>query len=386
MIIKPKIRGFICITAHPEGCKQNVLQQIEYVKQQGLIPSKHKKVLVVGASTGYGLASRIVASFGYQADTIGLFYERPESDGKPGSPGFYNARALDAYVQKEGRISESLNGDAFSDGMKQQTIQLIREKLGKVDLVIYSLASPRRTDPVTGETYKSVLKPIGEAFREKTVNTDTGEVHKIELEPATEEEIEATRKVMGGEDWERWIDQLLAADVLAPGAETYAYTYIGPELTWPIYAKGTIGRAKDHLGATVPILQQKLDKIRGKAGISVNKAVVTQASAAIPVVPLYNSILFKVMNEKGINESCIDQMYRLFASNFECNRDEQGRLRLDDQELREDVQAEVERIFGVISTENLRELSDFDGYKREFLKLFGFGIPGTDYEKDVELV
>ncbi|MDR1303560.1 MAG: trans-2-enoyl-CoA reductase family protein [Puniceicoccales bacterium] len=385
MIIRPKIRGFICITAHPEGCRQNVLEQINYVKAQGKIADSPKKVLVIGASTGYGLASRVVAAFGGGADTIGIYFERPEADGKPASAGFYNARALDEFSRAEGYISESINGDAFSDAVKGETIELIRKKFIKIDCVIYSLASPRRTDPLSGETYKSVLKPIGATFSGKTVNTDTEQVLEISIDSATEEEIEATRKVMGGEDWERWIDQLLAADVLAENVKTCAYSYIGPEVTWPIYAHGTIGRAKDHLEQSVKNIQNKLKNLQGDAVISVNKAVVTQASSAIPVVPLYNSVLFKIMKQKGLHEGCVEQMYRLFASHFGVDRDEKGRLRLDNLEMRDDVQREVKAIWDKILTENLRKLSDFEGYRQDFLRLFGFGVAGVDYGKDVKI-
>jgi enoyl-[acyl-carrier protein] reductase/trans-2-enoyl-CoA reductase (NAD+) len=385
MIIRPKVRGFICVTAHPEGCKENVSKQINYVKLQEVIVDSPKKVLVIGSSTGYGLASRIVASFGCGADTVGVYFERPEVDGKLGSAGFYNARALDEFSQAEGRLSESINGDAFSDAVKEETIALIREKLGQIDCITYSLASPRRTDPVSGKSYKSVLKPIGAPFSGKTVDTDREEVLEITIEPATEEEIEATRKVMGGEDWERWIEQLLAADVLAKGVRTCAYSYIGPEVTWPIYAHGTIGRAKDHLEQSAKNIQNKLKNLQGEAMISVNKAVVTQASSAIPVVPLYNSILFKIMKQKGIHEGCIEQMYRLFASHFNVNRDELGRIRLDNLEMRDDVQREVRAIWPRISTENLRELSDFGGYYQDFLQLFGFNVAGVDYGKDVKI-
>ncbi|MDR2812938.1 MAG: trans-2-enoyl-CoA reductase family protein [Puniceicoccales bacterium] len=385
MIIRPKVRGFICVTAHPEGCKQNVLEQINYVKARGEIANSPKKVLIIGSSTGYGLASRIVASFGCKAATIGIYFERPEMDGKLATAGFYNGRALDEYSRAEGRISESINGDAFSDEIKREAIALVRQKLGKVDCIIYSLASPRRTDPVSGEVYKSVLKPIGSTFLGKTVNTDTEQVLEISIDPATEEEIEATRRVMGGEDWERWMDQLLAADVLAENVKTCAYSYIGPEVTWPIYAHGTIGRAKDHLEQSAKNIQNKLKSLQGQATISVNKAVVTQASSAIPVVPLYNSILFKIMEEKGIHEGCIEQMHRLFSSYFDANRDELGRIRLDNLEMRDDVQREVMAIWPRISTENLRELSDFGGYYQDFLRLFGFGIGGVDYGRDVEI-
>ncbi|MDR1435435.1 MAG: trans-2-enoyl-CoA reductase family protein [Puniceicoccales bacterium] len=385
MIIRPKIRGFICITAHPEGCEKNVQRQIDYVKSREEIARTPKKILLIGSSTGYGLASRIVASFGCKADTVGVYFERPEMDGKPASAGFYNARALDKFSREEGRLSESVNGDAFSDDIKRKTIALIREKLGKIDGVIYSLASPRRTDPLSGETYKSVLKPIGSAFSGKTVNTDTEQILEISIDPATDGEIEATRKVMGGEDWERWIDQLLAADVLAEDVQTCAYSYIGPEVTWPIYAHGTIGKAKDHLEQSAKIIQNKLKNLGGKAAISVNKAVVTQASSAIPVVPLYNSVLFKIMKQRGTHEGCIEQMYRLFSSNFDGNRDEQGRIRLDNLEMDGGVQREVKEIWAKISTENLREFSDFEGYCQDFLHLFGFNLPGVDYEKEVEI-
>jgi enoyl-[acyl-carrier protein] reductase/trans-2-enoyl-CoA reductase (NAD+) len=385
MIIKPKIRGFICVTAHPKGCRKNVLEQIEYVKKQGKISKGPQKVLIIGSSTGYGLASRIVAAFGGRADTIGAYFERPEGDGKPASAGFYNAMVFDEFARQEGRISESLNGDAFSDETKQKTIELIRKHFGKVDGIIYSLASPRCTDPVSGEIYKSVLKPIGSTFTGKTINTDTGEVLEVSIDPATEDEIEATRKVMGGDDWMRWIDQLLAAEVLAEKVQTYAYSYIGPEVTWPIYTHGTIGKAKDHLERTVKIIRHKLEHLGGRAAISINKAVVTQASSAIPVVPLYNSILFKIMKRKRIHEGCIEQMYRLFASRFNVNRDAYGRIRLDNLELREDVQKEVNEIWAKVSTENLRALSDFEGYQNEFLRLFGFGIPGVNYEEDIEI-
>ncbi|MDR2200718.1 MAG: trans-2-enoyl-CoA reductase family protein [Puniceicoccales bacterium] len=385
MIITPKVRGFICVTAHPEGCKKNVLDQIIYSRSREAISDSPKKVLIIGSSTGYGLASRVVASFACKADTVGVYFERPALDGKPATPGFYNARALDHFAREEGRISESINGDAFSDEIKEKTIELIGERLGKIDCIIYSLAAPRRRDPVSGEIYKSVLKPIGNGFKGKTVNMVTAEVLDIAIDPATEEEIEGTCKVMGGEDWERWVDQLLAANVLAPGVRTYAYSYIGPEVTWPIYAQGTIGRAKDHLERSAKQIQSKLQQLGGTAGISINKAVVTQASSAIPVVPLYNSLLFKIMKNKHIHEGCIEQMYRLFSSHFDGNRDAQGRIRLDDLEMREDVQREVKETWDKISTENLRELTDFDGYRRDFLNLFGFNASGIDYSKDVEI-
>lgn len=385
MIIKPRIKGFVCVTAHPIGCKKNVENQIKYVEEHGTIANSPKKVLVIGSSTGYGLASRIVASFGCQADTIGVYFERPPADGKLASAGYYNAQALDKFSHQEGRVSESINGDAFSDEIKQQTISLIKEKLGKVDAVIYSLASPRRTDPDTGETFKSVLKPIGQTFNSKTINTDTEQIYDISIDPATDDEIAATEKVMGGEDWIRWITQLQSADVLSEGVKTCAYSYIGPEITFPIYTQGTIGRAKEDLEKAVAVIAQKLSVLHGSAHLSVNKAVVTQASSAIPVVPLYISILFAVMKKRGNHEGCIEQMYRLFSSKFVCNQDERGRTRLDNFELSPEVQADVMSIWEQINTENLYKISDFAGYRSEFLKLFGFDVEGVDYNQEVEV-
>ncbi len=387
MIIQSKVRGFICITAHPDGCAAQVRKQIDYVRARGELKNAPKRILILGASTGYGLASRIVSVAGAKAATFGVFYERPSADGKPASAGWYNTAALEAAALKEGIPFYSMNGDAFSSDFKTKTVEALRKTLGTVDCVIYSLAAPRRTDK-DGITYKSVLKPIGQSFTSKTVNTDKGEVFEITLEPATDDEIFQTVKVMGGEDWEEWIRLLVAEKLLASNATIVAYSYIGPEVTWPIYKSGTIGRAKAHLAETAERLNSFLsDKIQGRALISVNKAVVTQASSAIPVVPLYNSILFKVMKEAGLHEDCIQQMYRLFAGLFDekgaLKRDSATCVRLDDLELKPEVQFEVQRIWERINTSNLRTLSDFDGYKKNFLQLFGFECEGVDYNADV---
>lgn len=385
MIIEPKIRGFICTTAHPEGCAQHVQEQIDYVKSQPKIAGP-KKVLVIGASTGYGLASRIVATFGAGADTIGVFFERPGSEKRTASAGWYNTAAFEKAARAEGYIAKSINGDAFSHEIKAETIALIKEQFGQVDMVVYSLASPRRTHPETGETFSSVLKPIGATYTNKTVDTNSGEVTEVSIDPATEEEIRHTVAVMGGEDWEMWIQALDEAGVLAAGATTVAYSYIGPEITHAVYREGTIGRAKDHLEATAHRLHERLSANGGRAYVSVNKALVTQSSAAIPVVPLYISLLFKVMKEKGVHEGCIEQLYRLFAERLYVDGDvavdEDGRIRLDDLEMRDDVQAEVDALWDKVNTDNLHELSDFAGYQAEFLKLFGFGLDGVDYSAE----
>ena len=388
MVVKPRVRSFICLTAHPEGCAENVRQQIQHVKQQGPIEDGPKRVLVIGASTGYGLSSRIAAAFGCGADTIGVFFEKPSEKGRTASPGWYNACAFDQAARNAGLVSKSLNGDAFSDEMKQQTIETIKDTLGQVDQVIYSLASPRRTDPETGQTWKAVLKPIGESFENKNLDTDKKVVTTVSIDPANEDDIENTTKVMGGEDWERWIRALAEADVLAQGVQTLAYSYIGPEVTWPIYTNGTIGRAKADLDRAVDAINQKLSSLDGRAIVSVNKALVTQASSAIPVVPLYISILFKVMKAVGNHEGCIEQMDRLYRrlySSGEIPLDDDGRIRLDDWEMRPDIQQKVAGTWVRIQTDNLAELADFQGYQEEFLRLFGFGIEGVDYEADVEI-
>jgi len=384
MIIKPKIRGFICTTSHPEGCAANVKEQIEYVKSKPALENAPKKVLVVGSSTGYGLASRITAAFGGGASTIGLFFEKPGEGKKPGSAGWYNSVAFEEEAAKAGLYAKSFNGDAFSNEMKQTVIDTIKADLGQIDMIVYSLASPRRTDPTDGETYRSVLKPIGAPFSNKTLNTDKGLVEEVSIEPANDEEVANTVKVMGGEDWKMWVDQLADAGVLADGFKTVAYSYIGPELTYPIYFDGTIGEAKKDLDTTVEAIDEAYGA--GTSIVSVNKALVTQASSAIPVVPLYISLLYKVMKEKGTHEGCIEQIQRLFATHFgsgEAVIDEAGRVRIDDWEMEADVQAKVQGLWDEITTENLNDLSDFAGYQTEFLRLFGFGLEGVDYDADV---
>ncbi len=388
MIISPKIRGFICTTAHPEGCEAHVRDQIDYVCSQPLIENCPKKVLVIGSSTGYGLASRIVPAFAGEADTLGVFFERPPSENKPASAGWYNSAAFETAAKAEGLYARSINGDAYSDQIKELTVNEIKASMGQVDCVIYSLASPRRTDPEDGQIYKSCLKPIGTTYTQKTVNTDKAEVEEIVIEPATDEEINQTVKVMGGEDWERWIDALSDGGVLAPSVITAAYSYVGPELTWSVYKDGTIGQAKIHLQETCERINEKLSASGGKAYISVNKAVVTQASSAIPVVPLYISVLFKKMKEEGIHEDCIEQIRRLFGDHFTDTPsvDESGRIRIDDWEMRDDVQKYVAEAWEQISTDNLKDISDFSGYQKNFMRLFGFGIEGVDYGTDTDPV
>ena len=386
MIIKPKVRGFICITAHPQGCAANVQSQIDYVKSRGPLTAMPRRVLVIGASTGYGLASRIAAAFGGNAATLGIFFEKPPEESRTGSAGWYNSAAFEQAAHAEGLYAKSLNGDAFSDALKQQTIDLIRADLGQVDAVIYSLASPRRVHPKTGETFKSVLKPIGAPYTAKTVDTDKGIVSDITIEPASDQEIRDTTQVMGGEDWEMWIDSLSGAGLLAPGAVTVAYSYIGPKVTWAIYRNGTIGRAKEDLEATAARITAKLQPAGGRACVSINKALVTQASSAIPVVPLYISLLYRIMKEKGLHEGCIEQIQRLFAERLfngaSLQLDPEGRIRIDDWEMRPEVQEAVESIWPTVTTENLSALTDIAGYREEFLRLFGFGLEGVDYEAD----
>lgn len=387
MIIEPRMRGFICLTAHPTGCEQNVVNQINYVKSKGAIAGS-KKVLVIGASTGFGLASRITSAFGADAATIGVFFEKPPAPGKTASPGWYNSAAFEAQAHQAGLYAKSINGDAFSDEIKQKTLELIKNDLGQIDLVIYSLASPKRVHPKTGVVHNSVLKPIGDTiFSNKTVDFHTGVVSEVSIAPASEEEIEHTVAVMGGEDWGMWIDELKAAGLLAPGAKTVAYSYIGPSVTEAVYRKGTIGRAKDHLEATAFTITDKLKDINGKAFVSVNKALVTQASSAIPVIPLYISLLYKVMKEKGLHEGCIEQIQRLFAErlyiNEEIPTDAAGRIRIDDWEMRNDVQDKVASLWASATDENLPRIGDLAGYKKDFLNLFGFDVPGVGYQKDV---
>ena len=385
MIIEPRMRGFICLTAHPKGCEQNVKNQIEYVKSKGKINGP-KRVLVIGASTGFGLASRITSAFGSDAATIGVFFEKEPSEGKTASPGWYNSAAFEMEAQKAGLYAKSINGDAFSNQVKQQTIDMIKADLGQVDLIIYSLASPVRQHPVTGVLHRSTLKPIGSTFTNKTVDFHTGNVTTVSIEPANEEDIANTVVVMGGEDWSMWMDALKGAGVLAEGATTIAYSYIGPEVTEAVYRKGTIGRAKDHLEATAFEITEKLKDINGKGYVSVNKALVTQASSAIPVIPLYISLLYKIMKAEGIHEGCIEQIQRLYADRLYTGNavptDDKGRIRIDDWEMRADVQEKIAKLWGESTTETLVELGDLAGYKQDFLNLFGFGFEGVDYEAD----
>ena len=385
MIIEPRMRGFICLTAHPKGAEQNVKNQIEYIKSKGAIAGA-KKVLVIGASTGFGLASRITSAFGSDAATIGVFFEKPPVEGKTASPGWYNSAAFETEAHKTGLYAKSINGDAFSNEIKRETLDLIKADLGQVDLVIYSLASPVRTNPNTGVLHRSVLKPIGQTFTNKTVDFHTGNVTEVSIAPANEEDIENTVAVMGGEDWAMWMDVLKNENLLAHGATTIAYSYIGPELTEAVYRKGTIGRAKDHLEATAFTITDSLKSIGGKAYVSVNKALVTQASSAIPVIPLYISLLYKIMKEEGIHEGCIEQIQRLFQdrlySGSEVPTDEKGRIRIDDWEMREDVQAKVAELWKEATTETLPAIGDLAGYRNDFLNLFGFEFAGVDYKAE----
>ncbi|TDU73082.1 enoyl-[acyl-carrier protein] reductase/trans-2-enoyl-CoA reductase (NAD+) [Prosthecobacter fusiformis] len=382
MIVAPKIRGFICTTAHPEGCAKHVAEQITVVKNRGLIANGPKKVLVIGSSTGYGLSSRIAAAFGSNASTIGVFFERPGEDDRTATAGWYNSAAFEKEAKSAGLYARSFNGDAYSDAVKTEVIDAVKADLGQVDCVIYSLASPRRTHPKTGEVFKSVLKPIGETYTNKNLNTTTGVVNEISIEPAQGDDIAQTVAVMGGEDWEMWIDALMAADVLAPGVQTVSYSYIGPEVTWPIYKNGTIGRAKEDLEKVQQSLDAKLAPLNGKAWVSVNKALVTQASSAIPVVPLYISLLYKAMKAEGTHEDTIEQMDRLFRDRLysgEPQPDEAGRIRVDDWEMKPELQALVGQRWTEVNTENLTEYGDFAGYQASFLRLFGFGLEGVDY-------
>jgi enoyl-[acyl-carrier protein] reductase/trans-2-enoyl-CoA reductase (NAD+) len=389
MILRPKVRGFVCVTAHPVGCAKYVQEQIDYVRGRAPIRNGPRKALVIGASTGYGLASRITAAFGSGAETVGVFFDRPSEDDRPATPGWYNSIAFDRAARAAGLYARSINGDAFSDAIKQQAIEAVKNDLGLVDLVVYSVAAPRRVHPRTGAIHKSALKPVGRSYTAKTVDTDLGLVSDITIEPATEEEVNDTIAVMGGEDWEMWMQALEAAGLIAPGATAVSYSYIGPEVTWPIYRNGTIGLAKNDLERAARRIDAML-KVNGygRAFVSINKALVTQASSAIPVVPLYISVLYKVMKAKGVHEGCIEQIQRLFATQM-CNGsamdfDEGGRVRLDGREMQSDVQREVARIWPQVTTENLQELTDIDGYRAEFLKLFGFGLPGVDYEAEVD--
>ena len=385
MIIKPKIRGFICTTTHPLGCEANIQEQINFTRSQPKVDGP-KRVLVIGSSSGYGMSSRIAAAFGSDAATIGVFFEKPGSEKKTGTAGWYNAAAFDRLAHEAGLYAKSINGDAFSHEAKQKVIELIQADLGQIDLVVYSLASPVRKMPDTGEVIRSVLKPIGEPYRSTAIDTNKDCIIEAEIEPATQEEVDATVKVMGGEDWQLWIDALADAGVLAEGCKTVAYSYIGTDITWPIYWHGALGKAKQHLDETAHALNTKLSAIGGQANVAVLKSVVTQASSAIPVMPLYLSMVFKVMKEQGLHEGCMDQVWRLFSTGLYgsgAQMDNANRFRLDDWELRDDVQSACRGLWPQVTTENLFELTDYAAYKAEFLKLFGFGIDTIDYDQDV---
>lgn len=387
MIVKPKIRGFICTNAHPVGCAASVQLQIDYVKAQGALTDGPKNVLVIGCSTGYGLASRITSAFAGGANTLGVCFEKPPSERKTGTAGWYNTAAFHSKATAEGLYAKTLNGDAFSKEIKQQVIDILKADMGKVDLIIYSLASPRRTDPETGEVYKSTLKPVGQSYKTKTYDTDKNLIHEIALEPANDDEIAQTIKVMGGEDWELWLDALGAADLLADNCKTTAYTYVGKELTWPIYGQATIGKAKEDLDrAAASIVKTKADK-KVQAYVSSLKALVTQASSAIPVMPLYISLIYKVMKEEGTHQGCIEQIYDLFTDKLTQAKpevDELGRLYMNSKETNDATQAKIKALWDRVSQENFHEISDYAGYHHEFLRLFGFDLPGVDYDADVE--
>ena len=393
MIVTPKVRGFICTTAHPNGCAANVEQQIAYVQNKThTLTNKFNRVLVIGASTSYGLASRIVAGFAAKAKTIGVFFERSALSTKTGSAGWYNSAAFEQKAQTAGLYAKSINGDAFSTDVKQQTLDLIKKDWNnKVDLIIYSIASPRRTDPNSNKIYNSVLKPIGQSYKDRTIDIPTGKIINVEIPPASEEEITATIKVMGGEDLQLWVDYLHNAKVLADNCKIVTYSYIGPSMTYPIYRNGTIGRAKEHLEQTIKQIDNFLiNQYNGRAFVSVNKALVTQASSAIPVVPLYISLLYKVMKNKNIHEGCIEQISRLFIDHLYNNDnthllDQAGRIRIDDLEMRTDVQEEISRLWNTITTENVEHISDLAGYREEFYKLFGFNMANVDYSKDYNI-
>ncbi|MDR6981595.1 enoyl-[acyl-carrier protein] reductase/trans-2-enoyl-CoA reductase (NAD+) [Rheinheimera pacifica] len=386
MVIQPKIRGFICTNAHPVGCAEHVKEQIEYVKKAGPVANGPKNVLVIGASTGYGLASRITAAFGSGAKTLGIFFEKEPTDSKTASAGWYNTAAFEQAAQAEGLWNKHINGDAFTDELKAQAIDIIRTEMGKIDLVVYSLAAPRRKDPVSGEIFSSVLKPIGQSYTARTLNTSKREIEEVSVEPANDDEIYQTVKVMGGEDWERWLTQLDAAGVLADNCQTVAYTYIGKELTWPIYGKATIGKAKEDLDRAAAAITAQLAGKKGKAYVASLKALVTQASSAIPIMPLYISLLYRVMKEEGTHEGCIEQINGLFRQGLYSDTplmDEAGRLRMDGKELSAHIQQAVKDLWGQVTTDSIDTLTDYKGYHNEFLRLFGFGYSHVDYDADV---
>ena len=387
MVVEPKFRNNIFLNAHPVGCAVDVQNQINYVQSKSPIEGP-RNVLVIGGSTGYGLAARIVAGFGARAATLGIAFEKEGNEKRTGTAGWYNVLAFDKAAHAAGIISESINGDAFSDEVKAEAIEAIRKRMGKVDLVVYSLASPVRTDPKTGETYRSVLKPIGRSYSKESIDIMNGTVKEFSIGPAEPDEVDSTVKVMGGEDWELWIDALMKADVLADNVKTVAFSYIGPEMTFPIYREGTVGKAKEHLEQTAHTLTEKLGSLNGEAYVSVNKALVSRSSAVIPVVPLYISLLFKVMKEKGLHEGCIEQMYRLFSdrlySGGEVPVDEKGRIRIDDLEMRPDVQQAVKELWDRVSTETFEQIADVEGYRKDFFNIHGFDVEGVDYTADVE--
>ena len=385
MVIEPKVRGFICVTTHPEGCRANVKQQIDYVKSQGAVANGPKKVLVIGASTGYGLASRISAAFGSKAATIGVFFEKPGTEKRPGTAGWYNSAAFTEFAQAEGLYAKNINGDAFSDECRQKVIELIKQDLGQVDLVVYSLAAPVRKMPDTGEVVRSTLKPIGKPYVSTAIDTNKDSIIEASIDPATPEEVENTVKVMGGQDWELWIKALSAAGVLAPHCRTVAYSYIGTEITWPIYWHGALGKAKEDLDRAAAANRELLKSVDGDARVAVLKSVVTQASSAIPVMPLYISICFKVMREQGCYESVIQHIYRMFAQSLygdKCVMDDAGRVRMDTYELDPKVQDACKALWPTVTTENLFDKTDYADYKKQFLQLFGFDIECVDYTKD----
>ena len=384
MIVEPKVKGFICTTAHPAGCKESVRRQIAYCKEKGMVEGP-KKVLVIGSSTGYGLASRIAVTYGYGADTIGVAFERESNGRRTATAGWYNTKAFEEFAKEDGYYAKSFNGDGFSEEMKNKVIETIRKDFGKVDMVVYSMAAPRRTMP-DGTTVSSVLKTVGKELTNKTIDLRNNEIKDVTVPVANEEEIENTVKVMGGEDWEAWIQALVDADVLSDNAVTLAYSYIGPELTHAIYKEGSIGQAKKHLFDTSKKLTKEFEAKGLKAYISVNKALVTQSSAAIPIVPLYISLLYKIMKKEGLHEGCIEQMNRLFIDKLPAKEtDAEGYIRLDDWEMEDKVQNEITKLWDLVTTENIGELGDIEGYWEDFYHMFGFHYDNVDYSADVEI-
>ncbi len=386
MIVKPRIRGFICTTAHPTGCRAHVDAQIATVEARGRFPGT-RNALVLGCSGGFGLASRIVAGFGCGADTVGVSFEKAPGPKRTATAGWYNNRAFEDAAKARGRLALTFDGDAFADETRERVIAAISENMGQIDLLVYSLAAPVRTNPRTGAQFRSAIKPLGEPLAVKSLDVNKGEVREIVLPPADEDETTATVQVMGGEDWEWWIDALLEADALAPGFKTVAYSYLGSDLTARIYREGTLGRAKADVDRAAAAIQARLGDIGGEARVAVLKAIVSQASTAIPVVPLYMSILFRVMREQGSHESSIEHIDRLFRDGLygdAIGRDEVGRLRADARELAAAVQTEVRRRWDVVDSDNIGALSDLGQFRDEFLALFGFGFDGVDYEADVD--